>query len=380
MSLQQLSPRRRNERAGSQIRLMCQNPSLLSLPGIELSKNILSREEKNMKRSALFLCCLLVVLCAQFAFGQAGDGLNEQQRLGRQVVAQSCGVCHLPPARNARTYGPLLNKSAGGGDESVIREYITNGTSRMPSFKYFLQPAEIDAIIAYLKTVSVGTLPAPTSSAAVVQAAPGPDQLLSGVISSRSAGKLEGVAVLAKLEGSTITTSVYTDETGHYYFPRLPGGKYRVWAQALGFETARSSVDLTTARQHDVVLQEITDPEKRIRQLPSEVLAASLPEGTPDDARIKRIFINNCTACHPPGYILQFRFDEAGWNKIINLMKVVPGNGVFPGPGTKPNQILEHNQKQLAAYLARARGPGESSMKLRPRPRTKGEADRKSVV
>src|SRR5439155_73924 len=120
-------------------------------------------------------------------------------------------------------------------------------------------------------------------------------QLLSGVISSPSGQKLEGVTVSAKLEDSTITTSVYTDETGRYYFPPMPAGKYRVWAQALGFETAKSSVDLTAARHHDVVLQQMTDPEKRIRQLPSELLAAALPEATPDDARIKRIFINNCT-------------------------------------------------------------------------------------
>src|SRR5881628_3502261 len=106
-----------------------------------------------MKRnSAVFL--FLLIGCVQYALAQqAGDGLNDQQRLGRQLVAQSCGVCHLPPARNAKTYGPLLTKAAGGGDESVVREYITNGTPRMPSFKYFLQPAEIDAIIAYLKTV-----------------------------------------------------------------------------------------------------------------------------------------------------------------------------------------------------------------------------------
>src|SRR5882762_2711632 len=103
---------------------------------------------------------------------------------------------------------------------------------------------------------------------------------------------------------------------------------------------------------------------------------AALPDATPDDARIKRIFTNNCTSCHPPGYILQFRFDEAGWNKIINLMKVVPGSGVYPGAGAKANQIMEHNQKQLATYLARARGPGETSMKFTQRPGPTGEAAR----
>ena len=99
---------------------------------------------------------LLVAAYTQSAAGQqAADNLNEQQRLGRQIVAQACGVCHLPPAKGARTYGPGLTKGAGGGDENVVREYIINGTPRMPSFKYFLQPNEIDAVVAYLKTVPV---------------------------------------------------------------------------------------------------------------------------------------------------------------------------------------------------------------------------------
>ena len=85
-----------------------------------------------------------------------------EAELGRQILAQSCGVCHLPPARHSKTYGPLLNKAAGGGDDGVIREYILDGTPRMPAFKYFLQPAEIDAVIAFVKTVPV---PAPAPAA-----------------------------------------------------------------------------------------------------------------------------------------------------------------------------------------------------------------------
>jgi len=72
--------------------------------------------------------------------------------------------------------------------------------------------------------------------------------------------------------------------------------------------------------------------------------------------------------------VLQFRFDEAGWNKVINMMKRIPA--VFADPAAKANAIIEFNQKPLAAYLARARGPGESSMKFTPRPRPTGEAAR----
>jgi streptogramin lyase/mono/diheme cytochrome c family protein len=202
------------------------------------------------------------------------------------------------------------------------------------------------------------------------------DQILNGAISSPSGEKLGGVTVSAKQDGSTITTSVYSDETGNYYFPPLPAGKYQVWAQALSFETSKAAVDLSATAHHDLVLKPITDPEQQVRQLPSELLVAALPEDNEDDARIKKVFTNQCTGCHTPGYPLQFKFDEAGWNKIINLMKVIPGTGIYPGPGTKANAIIDFNQKQLAAYLARARGPGETSMKFKPRPRPTGDAAR----
>jgi streptogramin lyase/mono/diheme cytochrome c family protein len=149
-----------------------------------------------------------------------------------------------------------------------------------------------------------------------------------------------------------------------------------VWAQALGFDTVKGSVELTAARRQNFTLQDMTDPEPRFRQLPGEMMVAALPEASAEGARMKKIFMNNCAGCHSTSYVLQFRFDEAGWSKIIDLMKMVPVTGVYPGPNAKPNQIMERHQKQLAAYLARARGPGESAMKVVTRPRPTGEAAR----
>src|SRR5437764_7196656 len=92
-------------------------------------------------------------------------------------------------------------------------------------------------------------------------AAQAADQSLSGTITSASGQKLEGVTVSAKREGSTITTSVYTDETGNYYFPPLETGKYRVWSQTLGFETSKGVVDLSAAKQQNFTLAAMTDPD-----------------------------------------------------------------------------------------------------------------------
>ena len=84
----------------------------------------------------------------------------------------------------------------------------------------------------------------------------------------------------------------------------------------------------------------------------------------------------NCTGCHSASYPLQHRFDEEGWNKILDLMKHVNVLGVYFGPDHKATPNIEFHQKELAAYLARARGPGESSMKFKLRPRPSGEAAR----
>jgi virginiamycin B lyase len=200
------------------------------------------------------------------------------------------------------------------------------------------------------------------------------DGLLSGTITSATGQNLEGVTVSAKKDGSSITTSVYTDETGNYYFPPLAEGKYQVWAQALGFETSKSPVDLAASKRQNLQLAAMTDQERRWRQLPGELMVASLPEESADDARIKKTFTNQCTGCHSPNYILQFKFDEAGWNKIINLMKVVANTGVWQDKA--PNQIIQLNQKELAAYLAKVRGPGDSPIKIKERARPTGEAAR----
>jgi len=107
-----------------------------------------------MKRTA-WLGLFALAVSSQGALAQQAGNLTEQQQMGRQVFAQSCGVCHLPPSMGAKTYGPVLHKEAGGGDDDVMREFITNGTPRMPAFKHYLKPNEIEAIIAYVRTVPV---------------------------------------------------------------------------------------------------------------------------------------------------------------------------------------------------------------------------------
>jgi hypothetical protein len=199
------------------------------------------------------------------------------------------------------------------------------------------------------------------------------DPILSGSITSAGGEKLGGITVSAKPVGGTVTTTVFTDEAGDYYFPPLPAGKYRVWAQAVTFKTAKAELDLPATGKQALVLEPLKD---FVRQLPGNVMLAALPEDSEQDKRMKRIVRTTCTGCHTPSYVLQHRFDEAGWYAIIELMKNANVYGTFMGGERKPSGILDYHQKELAAYLARERGPGESTMKLQPEPRPSGETAR----
>src|SRR5579859_279762 len=197
--------------------------------------------------------------------------------------------------------------------------------------------------------------------------------LLAGTVKSDSGEKMAGATVSAKAEGKAITTSVFTDQQGDYYFPPMPAAEYEVWAQADTFATARANVDLTATRHQDFVLKPIKDFQ---RQLTGDQLLASLPDGTPDDRRLKRVFRNSCTSCHQPNYILQERFDIAGWTAILDLMKRVNVAGGYLGDKSEPAPIIDFHEKELAAYLARVSGPQPTAMNFKLRPRPTGEAAR----
>jgi hypothetical protein len=199
------------------------------------------------------------------------------------------------------------------------------------------------------------------------------DAILSGAITSAAGEKMGGVTVSAKPEGATITTTVFTDADGRYFFPPMPGGKYRVWAQAVSYESAKQDVDLAASKAQDFTLKPAKD---YFRQLPGDLVLAALPEDNDSDKKMKRIVRTVCTGCHTPSYVLQHRFDEAGWNAILELMKHVNVYGIYQGPDHKATGVIDYNQKELAAYLAKARGPGEGAMKVTLRPRPSGEAAR----
>ncbi|MBM3779636.1 MAG: hypothetical protein FJW23_15595 [Acidimicrobiia bacterium] len=180
----------------------------------------------------------------------------------------------------------------------------------------------------------------------------GSEALLTGTITSD--GKpVEGVAVSAKIDGESMTASVYTGADGQYFFPPMKSGKYDVWAQAIGLNRAEASATLGSGVSR--VNFTMTKTDDLIPQLSGYQVMAALPEDTVQQRRGKALFQKNCTYCHQTSTALRGRFDQHGWEIIVGVMM----NGFSPSNKMQ----LEPWQQELAVWLTEMRGPGPSPMK-----------------
>jgi virginiamycin B lyase len=204
-----------------------------------------------------------------------------------------------------------------------------------------------------------------------LRASPGatlPGKGLAGIVRASDGKPMEGVTISARAVDSSIATSVYTNGSGKYYFPPLGAGQYRVWAQAVGYEMARSELTITPGRnfQQNFTLKQLQNFEK---QLSAVEWANSLPSDSPQDRRMNMALNQMCSTCHISGYLLSKRFDAAGWRMLIDFMIETQ-----TGPASSTRKLFQGYRDELVEYLTRVRGPNPSPMKLQPLPRATGEA------
>lgn len=81
---------------------------------------------------------------------------KEMVKRGEAVFSRHCPICHLGRPDKTRPYiGRNLRgifKNAKPEQEVAVREFIRAGSDRMPGYQHSLTPAQLDDLIAYLKT------------------------------------------------------------------------------------------------------------------------------------------------------------------------------------------------------------------------------------
>src|ERR1043165_8133469 len=100
------------------------------------------------------VAALVLLAAASFplAAQPSAPDLDAKQLEGLRHFNQACRVCHTKPQMTNPPHAPVLNTGTLGGGGGAMRANITNGTERMPAYRYHFKPAEIDAIVSYLKT------------------------------------------------------------------------------------------------------------------------------------------------------------------------------------------------------------------------------------
>jgi virginiamycin B lyase len=192
-----------------------------------------------------------------------------------------------------------------------------------------------------------------------LQAQPRPDDTaLAGLVSAADEGPLEGVLVSVRKSGSTITTTVVTDQSGRYRFPRarLEPGKYDMRIKATGYDLEASSTPIVAARTTtaDLKLRKARDVAA---QLSNAEWLASFP-GT--DAQ--KSSIRGCTHCHTLERIARTKYTADQMVAAIERMATYPQLS-FPmkiqklvapriGGGTISPEQQRATWRRQAEYLA----------------------------
>ena len=140
---------------------------------------------------------------------------------------------------------------------------------------------------------------------------------MSGVVSSRQEGPMEGVVVSVRKDGATITVSVVSDGKGHFSFPaaRLEPGHYAISTRAGGYDLDGPKEATIAAGQEDKVDIELKPTRNLSAQLSNAEWLISVP-GTDEQKR----FLLECNGCHTYERIVRSTHDADEFMQVFKRM------------------------------------------------------------
>jgi len=205
-------------------------------------------------------------------------------------------------------------------------------------------------------------------------------QTLSGQVSSTEEGMMEGVLVSAKKEGSTVTTTVVSNDKGQFSFPasKLDPGKYNITIRAIGYS-------LVGPKTVDVSSGSATAEIKlaKVRNIVPQLSNGELMLSAPGTDQFKG-FLLDCQGCHTLQRIFNATHDAAEWEQVFTRMgryapestPIHPQLIVQGGLRSERPRVAANMMKQASEYLEKISlaNPGGMEYEIKILPRPKGKA------
>ncbi len=226
------------------------------------------------------------------------------------------------------------------------------------------------------EAAEVATPQEPVAEATIVPTVQLGPSALTGVVSSEQEGTMGGVLVSAKMEGSTIKTTVVTGPDGRYAFPasRLEPGNYTIEIRAIGY-------NLRGPRKVDVADGDGTIADITLR--PTGNLAAQLTNAewlmSVPGAQNHKAMLGGCLGCHRLSVITGSMHKAEDFARLIPMMGTYypgsrPGRKQILPPGPRGNRGIQDPQiiAAASAYLETVNlsqtGKYEYELQTLPRP------------
>lgn len=220
---------------------------------------------------------------------------------------------------------------------------------------------------------------------------------LSGVVSSKEEGRMEGVVVNARRNGATFTVSVVSDDKGRYSFPRthLEPGAYTITTRAVGYDLTDPGAVAVAAGKTATADLALTKTKDLSLQLTSAEWANSML-GTPEQKEKFNHQLMSCGYCHTYQRILRSKHPAEEFLPAMLRMMNYYSDGTAVSNDNRRGRaarIQEHGRegfvnvpewgffpglprKEVAEYLAQNNLSGGRTtwpfeLKAAPRPRGK---------
>lgn len=103
------------------------------------------------KLITIIAACILIAAPSAFAGGGGSDGAA--------IYKAKCAMCHGPDGAGQTTMGKNMKlRNLGSADvqaqtDAQLNKWIADGKGKMPAYKGKLTPADIDALVSFIRTL-----------------------------------------------------------------------------------------------------------------------------------------------------------------------------------------------------------------------------------